>query len=120
MLFGNQVNLDRGILVPNSAIFNTEKSSALISNMLYIQNQIMLNAIAKVTLAKARHLVKNAKPSTVFPVGSYVLAKCSVGPPTRLHTKWQGPFQVISYIDSQYTLLNLVNKAEHELPMQVI
>ena len=72
----------------------------------------MLNAIAKVTLAKARHLVKNAKPLTVFPVRSYVLAKYSVGPPTRLHTKWQGPFQVISYIDSEYTLLNLVNKSE--------
>jgi hypothetical protein len=112
MLFGNQVNLDRGILIPNPVIRNTEKSSALISNMLYIQDQVMLNAIAKVTLAKARHLVKNAKPLTVFPVGSYVLAKYPVGPPTRLHTKWQGPFQVISYIDSEYTLLNLVNKSE--------
>ena len=70
MLFWNQVNLDGGILIPN-----TEKSSALISNMLYIQDQIMLNAIAKVTLAKAWHLVKNAKPLTVFPVGSYVAAK---------------------------------------------
>ena len=36
MLFGNQVNLDRGILIPNPVIRNTEKSSGLISNMLYI------------------------------------------------------------------------------------
>ena len=35
-----------------------------------------------------------------------------MGPPPRLHTKWQGPIQVISYIDSEYTLLNLVNKSE--------
>ena len=80
--------------------------------MLHIQDQVMLNAVAEVTQAKARHLVKNAKPLTVFPVGSYVLAKYPVGPPTRLHTKWQGPFQVISHVDSEYTLLNLINKSE--------
>ena len=34
MLFGNQVNLERGILIPNPVIRNTEKNSALISNML--------------------------------------------------------------------------------------
>jgi hypothetical protein len=112
MLFGNQLNLDRGILTPNPVIHNTEKSSALISNMLYIQDQIMLNAIAKVTNARAKHLVKNARPLTVFPVGSYVLALYPVGPPTRLHTKWQGPFKVLSYVDSEYTLLNLINKSE--------
>ena len=43
--------------------------------MLFIQDQIMLNAIAKVIQAKARYLVKNARPLTVFLVGSYVFAK---------------------------------------------
>ena len=112
MLFGNQLNLDRGILIPNPVIQNTDKSSVLISNMLYIQDQRMLNAVAKVTKARARHFVKNAKSLTVFPVGSYVLAKYPVGPPTRLHTKWQGPFEVISYVDSEHTLRNLTNKSE--------
>ena len=35
-------------------------------------DQIMLNELAKVTQAKARHLVKYVKPLTVFPVGSYI------------------------------------------------
>ena len=112
MLFGNQVNLDRGILTPFPLLKSTKSTSEIIANMIYAQDKIMLNAIAKVTMAKARHLVKNAKPITIFPVGSYVLAKYAVGPPTRLHTKWQGPFQVVSYVNSEYTLLNLVSKAE--------
>ena len=47
--------------------------------------------------------------STVFPVGSYVLAYAT-GPPTRLHTRWQGPMEVISHRDSEYVLLNVVSK----------
>jgi hypothetical protein len=31
-------------------------------------------------------------------------------PPTRLHTKWEGPFKVVSFLLSEYTLLNLITK----------
>ena len=30
------------------------------------------------------------------PIGSYVLVK-QEHPPTRLHTKWKGPFRVVSF-----------------------
>ena len=41
-----------------------------------------------------------------------MLAKCPVGPPDRLHTQWQGPFEVISCVDSEYSLRNSKNKSE--------
>ena len=44
---------------------------------------------------------------TVFPIGSYVLVK-QEHPPTRLHTKWKGPFRVISFEGSEYVLANLI------------
>ena len=44
---------------------------------------------------------------TVFPIGSYVLVK-QEHPPTRLHTKWKGPFRVVSFEESEYVLANLI------------
>ena len=40
----------------------------------------------------------------------FVLAQYDTGPPTRLHTKLQGPLEVISHTDSEYTLRHLVSK----------
>ena len=57
----------------------------------------------------AQRLTDQPDP-TVFPVGSYVLAQYATGPPTRLHTRWQGPMEVISHRDSEYVLLNIVSK----------
>ena len=52
--------------------------------MILAQDQTMLNAIQKISLAEARHLVSNAKPLIIFTIGSHVLALYSAGPPTRL------------------------------------
>ena len=108
MLFGNRVNLDRGILTPFLPINGFSKASDILSNMMLVQDQLNKCAVAKLTKSKARLLVQNAKPIKIFPVGSYVLALYPVNPPTRLHTKWQGPFQVVSFIDSEYVLLNII------------
>ena len=43
----------------------------------------------------------------MFPIGSYVLVK-QEHPPTRLHTKWKGPFRVVSFEGSEYVLANLI------------
>ena len=45
-----------------------------------------------------------------FADGSFVLAQYETGPLTRLHTKWQGPLEVISHKDSEYSLINIVSK----------
>ena len=51
----------------------------------------------------------SAETATVFPVGSYVLCRYTDRPPTRLHTKWHGPYCIVSFKGSEYVLANLVN-----------
>ena len=108
LLFGNRVNLDRGILTPFLPISDFAKASDILSNMMLVQDQLNNCAVTKLTKAKARLLIENSKPLTIFPVGSHVLALYSGNPPTRLHTKWQGPFLVESVNDSEYVLLNII------------
>jgi hypothetical protein len=43
-------------------------------------------------------------------LASFVLVQYASTPPTRLHTKWEGSFKVISSILSEYTPLNLISK----------
>lgn len=49
-----------------------------------------------------------------FEINSFVLLRYPAGlggahrPPSKLHTKWQGPFKVVGIQGDQYTLLNLV------------
>ena len=57
----------------------------------------------------AQRLTDQPDP-TVFPIASCVLAQYATGPPTRLHTRWQGPMKVIYHRDSEYVLLNIVSK----------
>ena len=45
----------------------------------------------------------------MFPVGSCVLCRYTDRPPTRLRTKWHGPYCIVSFKGSEYVLANLVN-----------
>ena len=46
---------------------------------------------------------------------SYVLVYYRTGlPPTRLHTDWEGPMRVIKWLNSRYTLLNLITGKEKD------
>ena len=49
-----------------------------------------------------------------FLIGSYVLAKQEHSP-TRLHTKWKGPFHVISFEGSEYVLANLITHKDNSV-----
>jgi hypothetical protein len=56
---------------------------------------------------------------TIFPVNSFVLVAYPENsftkrarPPNKLMPEWKGPYQVISFIGANYTLLNLVTMKE--------
>ena len=51
---------------------------------------------------------------TVFPIESYVLQK-QEHPLTRLHTKWNGPLRVVSFVGSEYVLANCITYKEHSV-----
>ena len=75
LLFGNQLNLDRGILVrfPDQTQVPTRSSKA-IADMLLIQTQLNDLAIEKLKTTDTNRVAINTEPRTVFTIGSYVLA----------------------------------------------
>ena len=116
LLFGNQLNLDRGILIKFPETDETPTSaSKIIADMLLIQKQLNDNAVNRLMTADAQHLASNTESETVFENGSYVLALNPKGPETRLHCKWLGPFKVLKSNRSEYTLLNLITKKTREV-----
>ena len=44
------------------------------------------------------------QPPTVFGPGDYVLVSYVTGPPSKLHARWAGPFQIESVQGNNYTL----------------
>ena len=116
LLFGNQLNLDRGILTKTPENSGTPaKASSIIANMLLIQEQLNNDATAQLQSSDQNRVSTNTDPETTFEDNSYVLAINPNGPLTRLHTKWQGPFKVIKHDRSQYTLMNLITKKHRDI-----
>jgi hypothetical protein len=79
------------------------------ADIMKIQKQILATAQDNLRRKDEAH-VADQPEVTVFADGSFVLAQYETGPLTRLHTKWQGPLEVMSHKDSEYTLMNLVSK----------
>jgi transposase InsO family protein len=115
ILFGNSVDLERGILTPFEEILPTPVSlTKTSSDLLSLQQHYI--TIAKDILQKsdAEHIAKNSAQITEFAPNTYVLVQNHSAPETRLHTLWRGPMKVIKSIKGQYTLLDLTTLKEKE------
>ena len=110
MLFGNKLDLNRGILTPHLSV-GTNSRSTYVSDLLDTQDMV-LDAAIKSLLKSNDKNTSSSKSVTVFPIGTYVLSRYSDRPPTRLHTKWHGPYRVVSFKDSEYVLANLITHKE--------
>jgi hypothetical protein len=119
MLFGNAINLDRGLFLPPlERPAQGQPLSDHMSKMLQFQDEIVTKA--RSILKQSDHL-HNASKSTViktaYLLGSYVLVKYRNSSdlyhaPTRLHTFWKGPLRVISNVLSEYLLLDSITNKE--------
>jgi hypothetical protein len=117
MLFGNALDLDRGIFLPLSERTNSEEPlSTTMSRMLAFQDNIVKTAREVLKETDQLHMTKlQGKAITVYPPNSFVLVKYRKRlPPTRLHTNWHGPMRVISNNKSIHTLLDLITGKEKE------
>ena len=117
MLFGNMLNLDKGIFTPISERSSSSKPlSKYMSDLLAIQDNL-LKASAK-ELLRTDLLHKTTKEQNMhkeYLPNSYVLVHYRTGlPPTRLHTNWKGPMRVIKGLNSRYTLLDLITGKEKD------
>jgi transposase InsO family protein len=116
ILFGNALNLDRGIFTPPTEIArNTQPLSDYMIKLLAIQDNIMTIARNNIIFTDSMHLGTYPAPRTDHAPGSFVLVKYREGaPPSRLHTLLKGPLRVIKGSQSIFTLLDLVTNKEKD------
>ena len=80
-----------------------------------VQDILIAQAQTALRTMDEAHIATSPQEIIVFPVDSYALAKYTTQPPTRLHTLWRGPFQVVSIHNSDYTLLDITKKKDKHL-----
>jgi transposase InsO family protein len=115
LLFGNALNLDRGIFTPPSEISrDTQPLSDYMIKLLRIQDEIMKIARDNIIFTDSMHLGTYPALRTDYAPGTFVLVKYREGaPPTRLHTVLKGPLRVIGGKNPVFSLLNLItNKSK--------
>jgi transposase InsO family protein len=112
IMFGNAVNLDRGILLPDDEQPPTQSLSKATSKMLHMQFLAIKAAKKSLEQADSEHKASTPTELTEFASNSYVIAMQRSAPETRLHTLWRGPFRVLSNTGSQYSLLDLITGKE--------
>ncbi len=116
MLFGNALDLNRGIFLEQPVRDDNEPNvplSTYASSLLKMQKEIMDKSRELIRQQDKNHLANYDTKRTEFPIGSLVLCQWREGkPPSRLHCQWKGPLRVISFQQSEYLLLDLVNNKE--------
>jgi hypothetical protein len=119
LLYGNSINLDRGIFLPLGAIETEAKPlNEWAANMLDTQSRLLALANNRQRDIDNKHISERDNgQQTEFKVNSLVLVAYPDGPlgrrpPTKLHTNLRGPFRVISSIGNTYTLYDFVSDKE--------
>jgi hypothetical protein len=112
LLFGNQLQLDRGILLPFSEAPEITSLPARVATMLTLQARLVKISQDLLQASDAKHLASTSSTLTEFDIGTHVLVAYEDGPPTRLLTRWRGPLKILSRNKSEYLLLDLVTGKE--------
>ena len=118
LLYGNAIDLDRGIFLPNAPLDAEGREIRLsewAANMLQTQKNILEIATK---LQKKRDLKRLIEEHTFeinkpFENGEFVLVSypnTGMGrkPPTKLHPRLRGPYQVVNRREDTYTVRNLL------------
>lgn len=116
ILFGNAINLDRGIFAPPSEVSrDAQPLSDYMINLLAVQDNIITIARNNIIFTDSMQLGNSNPKRTEYAPQSYVLVKYREGaPPSRLHTLLKGPLRVIRSSESKYTLLDLITNKEKD------
>lgn len=113
LLFGQQLQLDRGILLPFSETpENMTPLPERVASLLTLQARLVKISQDLLQATDAKHLASTSPTLTEFAIDTHVLVAYEAGPPTRLHTRWRGPMKILSRHKSEYLLLDLVTGKE--------
>jgi hypothetical protein len=127
LLFGNAVHLDRN-LVSAAHVAPSEDSQSYqhwTDKMLATQSKLIDIALTLQKKKDNEHLRLFDGIPTEFPINSYVLIqypKTSFGhkPPTKLHAPWQGPYRVVNFVGSVYTVQDLVKFKNRDVHVSLL
>ena len=109
IIFGNAIDLDRGILIPfDETSLDKETMTTSSSRMLQQQKDLMKIAKENLLLADSIHNANIAMNLTEFAIDSYVLALPRTQPKTRLHPQWSGPYRVLENDAGKYKVKDLI------------
>jgi len=123
LIFGNAINLDRGIFLPNKIIecAHTHDFPKYIDRLIIAQKESLEGARLRQRASDLRHMTeRSVGEETEFAVGSLVLLEYSKGlngkkPPHKLMTRLGGPYVVRSHEGPKYRLRHLANKHIQEV-----
>lgn len=108
LLFGNAVNLDRGIYLPLPKEGKEVRSlSVRVARMLNRQAELIKIAY-ETQKAKDEFHMRQSVGETVFPINSYVLQRYNQKPGGKFPNNWHGPKRVINFVKSVYTVQDLI------------
>jgi len=116
LLFGNSIQLDRGIFLPQLPTGGVEAEVALsdwADRMLSAQKVLLDTAQRLQRQRDLAHMEQFNGVPTRFDVGSYVLVsysphKMNGRPPTKFHPRLKGPYRVANISGDKYSCQNLV------------
>ena len=127
IIFGNSLNLDRGIFLPYTSLDNKSLSdwtatmlqtqADIIQAAMYLQvikNIKHLNPTTDESLTSNNEPINLITPIAQFPINSYVLVDYENKPPSKLHPLLKGPYLVINSIGNKYTLKNLITDTNED------
>ena len=122
LLFGNAITLDRGVLLPATAISDNRTSlSTWAADMLRQQEELLQTAKAAQMSKDQRHIADADPRRTTYEVGEYVLVEYQPSalvkgrPPNKLLPNLRGPFRVQSRVEDRYTLTSLIDGKDEEV-----
>jgi transposase InsO family protein len=121
LLFGNSIQLDRGIFMPFPKIENNNfiALSNWSANLIAAQTSTIEAAQRHQLKKDLNHISNYNAKRTEFPIGSYVLmayptSNLKKGPPSKFNTNLKGPMKVVEFQGSKYIVKNLVtNRTEN-------
>ena len=128
MVFAGQIDLNQGILFPNTKVSSQEPMSEYMTRLLKQQASILEIATKHQEKTDMFHVAKNkGKSITDFPINSFVTAAWENDehrPPTKLHNVRRGPFRVLNKVTRDegdvYTVLDLVTNKEHTFHVKLL